>query len=151
FGNFRFFLLLCKALSFLNRRTLFFTRELTGYRGGNPAARGEAADHFALPWLACSDKVIQEPVHHVLVENPLIPEAVQIKFQRLQFHAFLVWSVGEDNGAEVGLTSLGTNAGKFRTDDFHDIVATRILVRKSLQLLDRWFLVAHIVIVLSGS
>ncbi len=82
--------------------------------------------------LGGGDQVVQHAVGHVLVEMPFVAERPDIQLQALQFHAFLVGDVIQDQGGEIRLAGLGAQAGEFR--DFHVdvVIALGLRIGKSL-------------------
>src|SRR5437667_1839509 len=106
-----------------------------GYGGSDTAARGEGSDDLAAARPARRHEIIQEPVYCRLVEDPFIAIRLQVQLERFELDAAIAGSVAEGDRAEIGLARLGTDAGEFGAHDFDGIVAPRIGVCESFQLI----------------
>lgn len=81
------------------------------------------------------DKVIEYPVGHVFVEDPLISKLLQIEFQALELDACLVRHVSKHQRAKIRLAGFRADRGEFRASDFDGILATGIGVVEALELI----------------
>ena len=63
----------------------------------------EVSYDLAADWPACLDDVIEDPVRDMFMEDPLIPERVDVKLQRLQLDDPFQGNVGDSNRGEVRL------------------------------------------------
>ena len=63
----------------------------------------------------------------------VIAEAEQIQFERFAFHHFDVGNVANHNRGKIGLTCNRAEAGKFRANEFDEIVVTGVFVVKRFQ------------------
>ena len=92
--------------------------------GGNsrvqPASSRENPFNFHPSRLEDGYKVIQNSVCNVLIENPLVPERLEIILQGLEFDAFPAGNVGDYDCPEIRLTRFGTNGRELvRSMDYY--------------------------------
>src|SRR5262249_31760786 len=104
---------------------------------GDAAAGGEGADDPAFAGCAGGDEVVEQAVDDGLVEGADVAGALQGEFEGLQLDAGLIGDVAEGDGAEVGGSGLGAEAGEFGADDLDGVVAAGPGVGEGLQLLAR--------------
>ena len=107
---------------------------MTGHLGGDAATRAEFSLDPTTDRLTGGNKVIEEAIDSVFVKDALRPIALQIKLERLQFHASCRGRICKDDGSEIGLTCLGTECSKFRANDFDGVLAPGILIGKCFEL-----------------
>lgn len=100
--------------------------------GVDPAADKKIAGYLHLPRPDRLDEVIEDPIDDCLVEVPFIAVGPQIKFQGLQFNAFLIRDIIDRDGRKVRLSCFGAHATKFRTGETDFVIALRLRVWKSL-------------------
>lgn len=74
--------------------------------------------------LTTCDKVVENDVGHVFVENPFVSERLKVLLQALQFDARRTSNVADLDRGEVRLPRLGTKAGEFAY-----VVLNKIVVR----------------------
>src|SRR5262249_21194799 len=98
--------------------------------GGDAAARREGARDPAAQRPAGRDEVVEQAVDEGFVEDALVAVALEVELERAQLDAGFAWSVGEGDGAEIGLPGLGAKTRELRADDLDGVIAAGILVRK---------------------
>src|SRR5262249_35088684 len=91
--------------------------------------------HLAAHRLACGDEVVEQSIRHLLVEDALIAEALEVEFQGLELDARFTGCVRERDCAEIRLTGLWADAGELGTDDLDGKFPARSRIRERLQLL----------------
>src|SRR5690349_7064357 len=87
------------------------------HRAGRPAADGELADHGHLPRFEYVDQVVEDRVHHRLVEDALVAEGEEVKFQALHLDAPAVGHVRDGDGSKVRLAGHRADAGELGEDE----------------------------------
>lgn len=100
---------------------------------GNSSAGREFSPDLDILGIHKLDKVFHNDVHAVLVEVPVVAEAVQIKLQGLAFHHSLRRDVGNIHRRKVGLSRNRAKACEFGAVKFHKIVIVLMLVDKGFQ------------------
>lgn len=99
----------------------------------NAATRCEFGSQCRLPRLDHGDKVVQNSVGHIFVENAFIAKLLQVELEAFEFDALLIGGVIECQHAKIGLSRFGANGGEFGTNDFDLIVSFRKLIVKRFQ------------------
>jgi len=79
------------------------------------APRCPAAFDGCISRLYDRNEVVHDSVRHRFVKNSLVAKPLKIHFQTLQLDAHLIRNVSKDEGAEVGLSSFGTDRSEFGT------------------------------------
>ncbi len=69
--------------------------------------------------LADTDKIIQNAIGDVFVEDPFVAKLLQIQLEALQFDAQLGWHVVKDQRPEIGLARFGADRREFGTSDLN--------------------------------
>lgn len=100
---------------------------------GDASPRGKFSPDLDVLGIHKLDKVFHYDVHAVLVEVPVVPEAVQIKLQGLAFHHSLCGDVGDVHRRKVGLSRDRAKACELGAVEFYEIVVVLVLVDKGLQ------------------
>ena len=100
---------------------------------GNSSAGGKLSPYLNIFGIHKLDKVFHDDVHAVLVEVPVVAEAVEIKLQGLAFHHSLRGDVGNIYRRKVGLSRYGAKACEFGAVEFHEVIVVGVLVHKGLQ------------------
>lgn len=100
---------------------------------GNSSAGGKFSPDLDILGIHKLDKVFHDNVHAVLVEVPVVAEAVEIKLQGLAFHHFLRGDVGNIHRRKIGLSRNRAKACEFGAVEFHEIIVVLVLVDKGLQ------------------
>ena len=104
------------------------------------AARREARRQFHITRRENGNKVVQNLVRESFVKNAFVAIRLIIKFQTLEFNAFLIGDVFEREFAVVRLTRLRTKRRELRIHVLYHIVALRIRIVKDLKNIGRRFL-----------
>lgn len=73
-------------------------------------------------------QIFHNDVHTVLVEVPVIAEAIEIKLQRLAFNHSFRGYVRDIDRRKIGLTRYRAQARKLGTVEFHEIIVVLVLV-----------------------
>src|SRR5262249_6854669 len=112
-------------------------RMFTGDGGGDAAAGGEGADDPAFAGCAGGDEIVEQAVDDGLGEGDDAAGEVEGEVRGVQVGAGVIGDVAEGDGAEVGVSGLGAEAGEFGADDLDGVVAAGPGVGEGLQLLAR--------------
>jgi len=96
-------------------------------RGGEGGGQGHASG------LTGCDEIVEDLVRQGFVINTLVTIALQVEFQGFELETFLIGAIPDGDRCEIGLTSLGTDAGKLRALDFDLVIALRGRIIKRLQ------------------
>lgn len=99
------------------------------------AASGPGRLDFHPSRVGGADQVIEQPVGHVFVENPEVPEGLKIELEALELDARLVGDVAYAYGAEVRLAGLGAQAGELMSEMLDEVIPLRMGVIERLELL----------------
>src|SRR5262245_958102 len=78
----------------------------------DPAAPREGADHLEPARLNGLDEIVEQPIDHMFVKDPLVAKPLQIELERLQFHAQLRRRIGKRDRTEVRLARLRAQRGE---------------------------------------
>ena len=79
-------------------------------------------------------EVLQNPIDDVFVEDPNRSKCIDIKLERLQFDAELVWYVVDLDSCEVRKIGERTDRRKLRTRERDVYLAAFMLVLKGIEL-----------------
>jgi hypothetical protein len=125
-----------KMLAILPRQrtNLVFDFVVAGDRGGYAAARRKRSYHPATSRRARGHEIVEQPIDDVFVIDALIAKTLQIQLERFELHAPVGGNVRIGDGPEIRLPRHRAHAGKLGADDLDGEIATRIGVRKSIQL-----------------
>jgi hypothetical protein len=107
--------------------------ERCGDCGCDPAAGGELGDELHPAGFQNRHEILQNPVRHVLVEDALVAELLEIDLQTLQLDALRLRDVAKRKCPEVGLARLGADGRKLGADDLDRVVTAREFVLERLQ------------------
>lgn len=80
--------------------------------------------------LAARHQIPENGIRHVLVENALVAEPLQVEFQALQLDTRFRGDVTDGQCCEVGLACVGAEARELLHVMLDQIVARRLRVRK---------------------
>ena len=79
-------------------------------------------------------QVVEDHVHDVLVEDPLVPEGLDVELQALQLDAHPVRHVEDLDRAEVGLPRLRADGRELGAAVADEVVAAGVTVGEDLEL-----------------
>jgi hypothetical protein len=85
------------------------------------------------------DQVVQDRVGRMFVEDPLVPERPQVKFERFGLQDLSVGGILNGQTRKIGLPRRRADTGEFIGAEGDDIIPGRMVVRKRFQLLYRLF------------
>ncbi len=100
----------------------------------NSASNIEFATDLNPPRLQKAVERVKQLIADILMENADIAVGPQVEFQRLAFQDQFVGDVRDIKCGKVGLSCNRTKAGKLITMESDDGVASRVGVRKGLEL-----------------
>jgi len=100
---------------------------------GDPATWRKFAPHLDIARLHELDQVVHDDVDAILVEVTVIAEAEQIELERFALYHLDVGHIADVDGSEVRLSGNRAEAGEFRAVEFHEVIAVRMFIVKSLQ------------------
>ncbi len=106
-----------------------------GNNRSDTAARTPPAFQRDTTRLDYRNEVIENSIGHVFVEDSFVSKLLQIQLEALQFYAFRVRHVTEDERSKVRLSRLGTHRGKLRAFDLNVILSIRERVVEALKLI----------------
>ena len=101
--------------------------------GGDAAAGAEVADDSHATGFTARRQIVENIVCQLLVEDAFVAVALEIELEGFKLKAELVGAIRDMDGAEIGLTGLGAEAGKFRTIDLDIIVPLGMGILESFQ------------------
>lgn len=81
-------------------------------------------------WLTYGNKIVQNAVGYILVENTFVSKLLQVKLQAFQFNAESIGHVTKHQRPKIGLARLGTNRGEFGAIDLDFVLAIRKTIFK---------------------
>jgi hypothetical protein len=96
-----------------------------------------AAFHGGAARLDDLQEIIENSIRYVFVEDPFVPEFLQVKLQALKFYALLVRHVSKHQDAKIRLTGLWANRSEFRASDFDGILSVWIRVVETFELVGK--------------
>src|SRR5687768_12634142 len=99
-----------------------------GHAGRNAASRAELARDREESRGNSSNDVIEDLVHHVLVEDPLVAVRLQVELEAAQLDAAEVRRVADDDRPEIRLPGHRADARELRCGEFDLVVAFGELV-----------------------
>lgn len=83
------------------------------------------------------EKIVENPVGHIFVENSFVAEFLQVEFEALELDTLLVRNVAKHERSEIGLAGFRTDRSEFGTHDFDAILSVRVGVVKALELVGK--------------
>jgi 7-carboxy-7-deazaguanine synthase len=87
------------------------------------------------PRLANCDKIVQDPVGHILVEDSLIAKLLQVELKTLELDTLLMWHVSKNQSTKIGLPRFWTDRCEFGTLNLNFIFSIRKTILEYFQLL----------------
>lgn len=103
--------------------------------GCDPTASAPVALERGTSRLADFDEIVKNSVGHVLVEDALVAELLQVELETLQLHALGVRHVSEDQRSEIRLAGFGAHRSEFGAFNFDFVVATRETIVEDFELI----------------
>ena len=83
------------------------------------------------------EKVVENPVGHIFVENSFVAEFLQVQLETLELNTLLVRNVSKHKRSEIGLACFRTDRSEFGAYDFDAILSVRVRVVKALELVGK--------------
>ena len=123
---------------FTRFRALFGLRVRDGDRRCDATAGSPSALQLGGARRDNRQKVVENSIRDVLVENAFVPKSLQVQLETLQLDALRVGNITEDECPKIGLTRFGANGGELRANDFDLIVSVGVGIIKAFQLIDKW-------------
>lgn len=111
--------------------------EGNGDRRSDAPTGAPAAFHGGAARLDDLQEIIENSIRYVFVEDPFVPEFLQVKLQALKFYALLVRHVSKHQDAKIRLTGLWANRSEFRASDFDGIFSVWIRVVETFELVGK--------------
>ena len=104
-----------------------------GHFGLDAAAHREVADDRHAPRLTGGDKIVENLIRHVFVENALVAELDKVVFEGLQFDAQPIGHIGDANLTEIGQSGFRTDGCELGAADGDFVVAIRLWIGKRFE------------------
>lgn len=101
--------------------------------GKDAAAYEKFGGEAQVSWLQDGGQVIDDTIRDGLMESALIPVRPDVKFKALELDTFFIRDVVEDQGGEIRLTCLWTEAGKLRNFHVNMVISRRCGVGEDFQ------------------
>lgn len=83
------------------------------------------------------EKVVEDSVGHIFVENTFVAEPLQVQLKALELDTLLVRNVPKDQSSEIWLAGFRTDGSEFGTHDFDAILSVWVGVVKALELVGK--------------
>jgi hypothetical protein len=84
------------------------------------------------------EKVVEDSVGHIFVENTFVAEPLQVQLKALELDTLLVRNVAKHERSEVWLAGFRTDRSEFGTHDFDAILSVWVGVVEALELVGKW-------------